>query len=174
MKRPVSPYNRKEGRARACPKPPPLRLPVSVMQAVLGVGKHALEIPTPKTLSAASVRLRRQPPTLALSGLPVPADPVRAKGTASSQSATSSNSPIGLGASPKEGSLCPSPKQPHSHPLSLLRPPAPGRKNARALNVQTLLTPQWLVIFSCQCLPSWVMRANCIALSQCPSTKTCK
>ena len=125
MKRPVSPDNRKEGRGKAHPKAPPVPLPVPVTQVMLEVGKHSLSIPTPKTLSAASVHLRRQPPALALSGLPAPADPVHAKGSDSLQLATPGNFPgsmaIDLGASEKGGFVGPRPKQTHAHPLSLLR-----------------------------------------------------
>ena len=163
MKRPVSADDRKQGRGKPGPKPLPLHLPVPLMQAVLEVANHAQPIPTPKTLSAVALNLRRKPPALTLSGLPVPADPI-CPGSASSQPVASDDLPPGLGAFPKGGSLGGSVGYARlrqvSGPLAVL-------------DVQMLLTLQWPVIFFCQFLPSWAMRANCVALSRCPFIRTC-
>ena len=61
MKRPVSPDNKREPRAKNQAKPSPLAVTVT-MRAVSAAGAPLMHSPTPKTMSALAIQRRRKPP----------------------------------------------------------------------------------------------------------------
>ena len=127
MKRPISPDNRRE---RASTQGSSSRSPkaLSILVQAASSSNRILHIPTPKTMGAHEIQRRRQPPSLPASGKPAPAEPSRPKGEAPCGSSSSVPAPARLGDSLKEGTVVPCPKPPFSHPLALLRPPAPMKR----------------------------------------------
>ena len=130
MKRPVSPDNKRDPRAKNQAKPTPLAF-TATRHAVSVVGSPLMRIPTPKTMSALAIQTRRKSPALPASGKPVPAEPIHPRGDLPPQGTSSGTASCALGSSGSRGCVDPNPRPHYTHPLAALRPPVSGRKPSR-------------------------------------------